>query len=162
MTEQEPIPQPFDPAPRTPGAPGGCGKPLLVGCGVAAVLLVVAFVVMMLKMPDILAWSLAQSREILAPRLPGELTPAERERWVRAFEGAVAAVDDGTFDAEALPELQSALLDVLGGQEPLTRGQVERLTAALEAVAGIEAEPIERAPDLERVPRPEPRPVMAG
>ena len=152
MTDQEPIPQPFDPAPRTPKSPSGCGKPLLVGCAVVAVLMVVALAVLMVTTPDLLAWSLAEMRGLTAEQLPDGLTAGEAERLDDAFAAAIAAIEEGRVRSERLPELQRVLLEVVG--KKMTREQVERLTRALEGVAGVEAEPIEEPEGTPAEPAP--------
>ena len=117
-------PQPFS---ETPGpAPGGCSRPLLVGCGAAVVLLGLLLLGVLWKasdfMPALFRWSLDQFERQIAGSLPAELSEGERQRLAEAFESAATAVEDGTV-------------------EQLTREEVLGLTEALEAVAGQRAPP---------------------
>jgi hypothetical protein len=135
-------PQPFS---ETPGpAPGGCSRPLLVGCGAAVVLLGLLLLGVLWKasdfMPALFRWSLDQFERQIAGSLPAELSEGERQRLAEAFESAARAVEDGTVDPAALQRLQGVLLDTARAEQ-LTREEVLGLAEALEAVAGQRAPP---------------------
>ena len=143
-------PQPFSEGPQEP--PGGCGRPLLIGCAVTAVLLGLLLLGLLWKagdlMPALFRWSLDTFERQVAGRLPADLGEAERQRLADAFDRVVAAVEDGTADPAALQRLQPKLLEVARSRE-LDREQVLELIEALEAVAG------ERAPPAPAEPLPE-------
>ena len=144
-------PQPFSEGPLEP--PGGCSRPLLIGCAATVVLLGLLLLGVLWNardlMPALFRWSLDQFEQQIAGNLPEDLSEAERQRLADAFDGAAAAVEDGTADTAALQRLQGRLLDVARAGR-LTRDRVLDLSEALEAVAGAE----ERAPP----PVPEPLP----
>jgi hypothetical protein len=140
-------PQPFSEGPIE--APGGCSRPLLLGCAVTVVLLGLLLLGVLWKgrelMPALFRWSLDQFEQQVTDSLPADLSETERRRLADAFDGAAAAVEDGSADPAALQRLQGHLLGVARAGE-LTRDRVLELIEALEAVAG------ERAPP----PAPEP------
>ncbi|MFQ5350688.1 MAG: hypothetical protein ACE5EG_09625 [Thermoanaerobaculia bacterium] len=143
-------PQPFADGPGE--APGGCGRPVLIGCAVAVVVLGLLLLVLLWKagdlMPALFRWSLEQFEQQVADNLPTDLSEAERQRLADAFDAAAVAVEEGTADAAALQRLQGELLEVARAGE-LSRAQVLDLAEALEAVAG------DRAPPPEPEPLPE-------
>ncbi len=147
-------PQPFSETPAE--APGGCGRPLLIGCAVIVVLLGLLLLGVLWKardlMPALFRWSLDQFEQQVAGSLPDDLSDAERQRLAEAFDAAAAAVDDGTADGAALQRLQGVLLGVARAGK-LSRDRVFGLIEALEAVAGERAPPAEVDP-----PAPEPLP----
>lgn len=146
-TEQ---PQPFSEGPRQ--APGGCGRPLLIGCAVTVVLLGLLLLGVLWKardlMPALFRWSLDQFEQQVTDSLPADLSEADRERLSAAFDAAADAVEDGTADTAALQRLQGELLEVARAGR-LSREGVVELIEALEAVAG------ERAPPPAREPPPD-------
>ncbi len=144
-------PQPFSDGPlEAPG--GGCGRPLLIGCAIAAVLMGLLLLVVLWNardlMPALFRWSLDQFEQQIEERLPDDLGEAERRRLAAAFDLVTAAVEDGSADPAALQRLQGRLLDV-ARSGALSREQVLDLIEALEAVAG------ERAPPAPLEPLPE-------
>lgn len=140
-------PQPFSEGPRE--APGGCGRPLLVGCSLAVVLVGLLLLVLLFTardwMPGLFRWSLEQFEAQVATNLPPDLGEAERQRLADAFDSAAAAVEDGSADPVALQGLQGQLLDVARSGR-LSREQVRDLTEALEEVAADRAPPAEAEP----------------
>ena len=142
-------PQPFGEEPRQ--APGGCSRPLLIGCASTVVLLGLLLLGVLWKaqdlMPALFRWSLDQFEQQVAGALPADLSETERERLAAAFDAAAGAVEDGTADTAALQRLQGELLDVARAGR-MTRDGVLDLIEALQAVAG------ERAPSP--VPQPSP------
>ena len=140
-------PQPFSERPQQP--PGGCSRPVLIGCAAAVVLLGLLLLGVLWKardlMPALFRWSLGQFEQQVTGNLPENLGEGERQRLAAAFDAAAAAVEDGTADAAALQRLQGRLLDVARSRR-LTRDQVLDLVEALEAVAGERAPPAQPEP----------------
>ena len=147
-TERQP--QPFSEAPKDP--PGGCSRPLLVGCSITLVLAGLLLLVLLWKaqdwMPSLFRWSLTQFEQQISANLPPEMSEAERQRLSEAFDAAAGAVEDGTADPAALQRLQGRLLEVARGGR-LSREEVLGLTEALEEVAGGGESPAEPGPDPE-------------
>lgn len=153
---QSPQPQPFGDQPQQP--PGGCSRPLLIGCALTVVLLGLLLLGLLWKagdlMPALFRWSLEQFEQQVTGNLPADLSEAERQRLADAFDAAAAAVEEGSADAAALQRLQGRLLDVARAGR-LTRDEVLELAGALEAVAGSRAPPpVEAPPAPEAVPTP--------
>ena len=148
----QPLPQqPFTPdAPAT--TPGGCGQPLLIGCGILIVLLGIAAAVFVIKAKDLFGWAMAQFEEEVVQMLPDDLTPGERARLDAAFDAALEAWDAGEADPVALQRLQEQLWQTVSRSTgKLTREEVNNLTRALEEVAGIES-PEESPPEENEEP----------
>ncbi len=120
----------------------GCTKPLLLGCGLLAALVVGGLLLLLARAPAILVWTLERIEERLLSAPPADLAPRERERVEAAFAAAVTALRAGKADPAGLHELQSNLLAVSrrppGG---VGRGELLDLAAALERVAGRAPEP---------------------
>ncbi|TNF84828.1 MAG: hypothetical protein EP299_00435 [Acidobacteria bacterium] len=158
----EPLPQqPFTPdAPATtPG--GGCGRPLLIGCGILIVLLGIAAAVFVIKAKDLFGWAMAQFEEEVVRMLPDDLTTEERQRLDAAFDAALDAWDASEADPVALQRLQEELWQTISrNTDKLSREDVAKLTRALERVAGVESpdEPEAEPPPAEGE---EPTPVPA-
>jgi hypothetical protein len=154
----EPMPQqPFTPgAPAT--APGGCGRPLLIGCGILVVLLGIAAALFVIKAKDLFGWAMARFEEEVVQMLPDDLTAEERERLDKAFDAALEAWDANQADPVALQRLQEELWQTISRSTgKLSREDVNTLTRALEEVAGIEG-PEEseetRPPEENEIPAP--------
>ena len=150
-------PQPFAEAPGDP--PGGCSRPLLVGCGLAVVLAGLVLLVLLWKAQDLIPatvrWALAQFEQQVAGMLPDDVSEAERQRLADAFDAATDALADGSADPAALQRLQGQLMDVARAGS-LTREQVLGLIEALEAVAGERAPPPPAEPPAATDGIPEP------
>lgn len=141
------------PDPPPPGAPkmspslgGGLrpGRVALLGCGVLLVLVGIAAVVFLLQADDFVGWVFGSVEETIVERLPEDLPAAERRRLERAFDGALATLESGEGDPQAMRRLQGQLTAVLRGageDRPLTRDEVAAIAAALEAAAGPERDP---------------------
>jgi hypothetical protein len=131
--------QPFTPdAPAT--TPGGCGRPLLIGCGILIVLMGIAAAVFVIKAKDLFGWAMARFEEEVVRMLPEDLTSEERRRLDAAFDAALEAWDASEADPVALQRLQEELWQTVSRSDgKLTREQVGKLTRALERVAGIES-----------------------
>jgi hypothetical protein len=129
----------------------GCRRALLIGCGLLLVLVVGGLVALTLEAPAILRWSFRLAEAGIAPRLPADTTPAERQRLHQAF---VAAGRVKVGDQAGLARLQAAqrkIMSLSGSTGPLTHQQVRELTEALEAAAGKPP-----APPAAPVPPPAP------
>ena len=153
-------PQPFAEAPQDP--PGGCSRPLLVGCSLAVVLAGLVLLVLLWKAQDLIPaafeWALGQFEQQVEGMLPEDLGEAERRRLAEAFDAAAAAVADGSADPGALQRLQGRLLEVARAGS-LSRGEVLDLIEALEEVAGERAPPPASEPPPAAEAAPEPLPV---
>jgi len=128
---------PFTGEPRP--APGGCSRPLLVGCGVLTVLLGIAAIVFVAKAKDLLAWTMRELEESVVAALPSDLTAEERRRLDRGFEAAVERIQSGQVEPPALFALQRQLTHAAerAQQKRLTRDDALDLLSALERVAGL-------------------------
>ncbi len=163
-------PRPFSEGPQDP--PGGCSRPLLIGCALIVVLLGLLLLGFLWKaedlVPALFRWSLDQVEQQVSSSLPADLSDAERQRLADAFDAAATAFEDGSADAAGLQRLQGKLLDVARAGR-LTREQVLDLTEALEAAAGERAPPVpEPLPDTGdgatplAVRRPSPQRLLAA
>lgn len=127
---------PFNPAAaQVPRDGPGCSKPLLIGCGLLLLLLVVGVVVIRIEAPAIFRWTFRVAETSLTPRLPTDTTPAERQRLHQAFEAAGRSIGTDQADLANLQRVQREIMALSGSQAPLTHQQVRELTEALEAVA---------------------------
>ena len=139
--QNSPMQQPF--APQAPGkqSAGGCGRAGLIGCGALTLLLGAAAIVFLLKAEDLFGWAMENFRTQIIQSPPNDLEDEDGARLRRAFDGAIAAVKEGTVDPRALQEMQDQLRKSMweSGQT-LTLEQVESLTLALEKVAGTSPE----------------------
>ena len=159
MTEIPPAPpapppppsRPFEPEPRR--APGGCGTPLLVGCGVLAILLGLGAIFFVVKAKSLLAFTMEKLEAQVAAHLPAEVAPAERERLATAFAGAVARVRSGEIDPAALQEMQGRLV---AEAEKAPRGAltVEDVAVLTESLERFARGPTVEAPAGEATPAP--------
>jgi len=143
---------PFNPsAVQVPRDGPGCSKPLLIGCGLVLLLLVAGVVVIRIEAPAIIRWTFRLAESSLAPRLPADATPAERQRLHQAFEAAGRAVGTEQTDLPNLQRVQREIMALSGSQSPLTHKQVRELTEALESLARKPGAPV-------RAPAPAPAP----
>jgi hypothetical protein len=152
----QPLPtRPFEAAPRA--TPGGCGTPLLIGCGILTVVLAIAVVVFLMKATSILAYAMEKLEQQVLANLPAEVGDAERERLAAGFDAARARIRSGRLDPERLQSLQALLIDAAGKAEKKTldRADVAALTASLEEFAAAEPE------DGEERARPAPQAAPA-
>lgn len=111
---------------------------LLLGCGLAFLLVGLGSVVLLLSADDLLARALERMEPRVEARLPAELPESARTRLAWAFEDAAAAVRHGRHDGEDLERTQELLAAAVRRPvgEPLSSEEVAELTAALEAVSG--------------------------
>jgi len=161
-----PPPTPESPSPGRPysGQPralpgGGCGRPLLIGCGVVAVLLGVAGIIFVAKAKDLLAWTMKQLQTEVVAALPADVTADERARLDRGFDAAMQKIRDGQVEPPALFALQRQLSHAaeVSQQRKLTRDDVLDLLSALERVGGL-LEPSGEAPAEPEAPPATPSP----
>lgn len=145
-------PQPFG-APVEPRV-GGCGKPVLIGCGVIFLLIGVAGVGVVLKARDLLAWSLERAKPAVVANLANDVQPADRERFESAFAGALVKIRAGQIDPLALQGVQAQLMKAVGqpGGGKIPRATLVALTEAFEKLGGT---PPATTPE----PVPEPGPA---
>jgi hypothetical protein len=144
-----PLQRPFETQPRQ--APGGCGTPLLIGCGVLAVLLGLGAIFFVVKAKSLLAYTMEKLEAQVVANLPEEVDPAGRERLATAFAGAVARVRSGEIDPALLQEMQGRLVAAAerAPRGTLTAADVAALTETLERFA---AGPTVEAPAPEATP----------
>lgn len=135
-------PRPFDDAPRA--TPGGCGRPVLIGCGLAAILLGIGAIVFVLKAKSLLIYTMEQLKGQVVAAMPAEVTDAERARLDSAFAAAAARIRTGEIDPAALQSLQGKLMAVAekAPRRAVSREDVLELTEALDRFgSGPAAEP---------------------
>lgn len=133
---------PFNPAAvQVPRDGPGCSKPLLIGCGLLVLLLVAGVVVIRIEAPAIFRWTFRVAETSLAPRLPPDTTPAERQRLHLAFEAAGRSIGTEQVDLANVQRVQRQIMALSGSQAPLTHQQVRELTEALETMVHKRATP---------------------
>ena len=121
----------------------------LAGCGLVALVLGLAFLTMILKATDLVAWSLTRIRAEVERTLPADLPPADRERLDAAFDAALARIEGGDLDPVAFQALQAELLRFARRGTAPSVEEVRSLTEALEAFAGAT---LDEPPDEEAGP----------
>ena len=139
----------------------GCSKPLLIGCGAVLLLLGIGFVVLLSQGPAIGRWWFHTLESTLEPRLPADLTPAERQRLHRGFEAAGRAFASGQIDIGSLQPFQRKLLALSSPQVRITHQDVRELSEALEALARGSAAPAPPSPGGTAAPPPPGGPAAA-
>lgn len=111
---------------------------LLLGCGLAFLLVGLGSAVLLLSADDLLARALERMQPRVEARLPEGLAESERTRLAWAFEDAAAAIRRGRHRGDDLERAQRQLAGAVRrpANQPLSAEEVAELTAALEAVAG--------------------------
>jgi hypothetical protein len=126
---------PFNPpVTQVPRGGPGCGKPLLIGCGVLLLLLAAGLVTLAVEWRTVLRGYFQVLEASLAPRLPADLTAAERDRLHRAFAGAASFDAADETRLPALQRLQRKVVLLSGSQAPLSHRDVQELAENLEAL----------------------------
>ncbi|MEO8504304.1 MAG: hypothetical protein ABI609_10450 [Acidobacteriota bacterium] len=130
-------PQPFGTAPTEPRV-GGCGKPVLIGCGVIFLLIGIAGVALVLNAKSLLAWSLEKAKPSVLAGLAPNVTPADRERFESAFSSALVKIRAGKIDPIALQQVQAQLMKAVGspGSGSVSRETLNALSEAFEKIGG--------------------------
>jgi hypothetical protein len=132
-------PSPFDPGrlgqPRTGGGPSRM-RPLLIGCGVVFILLGIAAVILMAKLPELAGWVFQRLEMQVMAKLPPDVTPEERQRLDVAFDEAARAVGENKADPNKAQELNSVLMELGQPNRPLNHDDILKLLKILEEVAG--------------------------
>ncbi len=133
-------PSPFDPGrhagqPRPERGPSKT-RPLLIGCGAVFILLGIATVILITKLPELSGWVFQQLEQKVMAKLPPDVTPEERQRLDVAFDDAARAVGEGKTDPEKVQELNSMLMEMGQPGRILIHEDILRLTHDLEEVAG--------------------------
>lgn len=140
-------PSPFDRpeiGPVRSGGGSGVRKPLLIGCGVLLLLVLIALVVFVVYQHSIAAWVFEAMEAELEPMLPEDLPPDVRSRYEAAFTAAEEAAQAGEYRPEELQRVQREFTRILqDGGARMSPEEVERVTTALEefAAGGEGAEP---------------------
>ena len=129
---------------------GGCGRPAVFGCLMALVLVAAGAIVFMLKVRDMLDWALTKYEDAIVVNLSDQVTAAERERLVRAFAAARAAIRDNRIDPDAMQRLQRFMVAPPSAGGPLGPATVRELTEVLEGIG----KPAIGPPDQELGPAP--------
>jgi hypothetical protein len=154
-TPVSPFNPPITQVPR--GGPG-CGKPLLIGCGILALLFVAGLITVAVEWRAVLRGYFEVLEATLAPRLPADLSAAERDRLHRAFAGAAELDAANETELPALQRLQRRIVQLSGSQDRLSHRDVAELTADLEA---LHAAPRALPPGQGRPPAPAAPPPQA-
>lgn len=129
---------PFHPGqPRTPGGPSRT-RPLLIGCGALLVLLGIAAIVLVVKMPDLVQWVFHRLEQQVLAQLPPDLTPEERQRLDHAFDAAAEAIGENKADPNKAQALNAQLMEFGRPGRRITREDALKLLRALEETAGIQ------------------------
>ncbi len=158
-TPPPPPPSPPEPPPPiVPGRPftgeprpvrgGGCGRPLVFGCGAVVVLLGIAAIIFVVKAKDLLAWTMRELEQQVIAAWPADATAEERARLDRGFAAALDKIQNGQVEPPALFALQRQLTKAAdkAAKKTLTRDDVLDLLSGLERVGGL------LRPDEEEVP----------
>jgi len=124
--------KPFTPEKISGG--GGCQKPMLVGCGLVALLLGIAAVVFVVKAQDVLTYAMNRLRAEVVAHLPEDTGEAERQQVEAGFDAAIARIRGGAIDPASLQEMQKKLTATAAsaGSGRLTREELAGLIAALD------------------------------
>jgi hypothetical protein len=129
-------PSPFDPGrTRSSGGPSR-SRPLLIGCGVVLLLLGIAAVVLVVKMPDLVGWIFHRLEQQVLAKLPPDVTPEERQRLDAAFDDAARAIGESKVDPAQAQELNTVLMEMGQPGRKITREDALKLLETLEEVAG--------------------------
>jgi hypothetical protein len=131
---------------------------MLIGCGILIVLLGLAAALFVIKAKDLFGWAMARFEEEVVQMLPDDLSAEEAERLDAAFDAALEAWDASEADPVALQRLQEELWQTVSRSTgKLSREDVNKLTRALERVAGIESpEEPEAEPPPDEIEEPTP------
>ena len=135
------VPPPFDPP-----AQAGCGKPLLLMAGAVGVLVLAALVVFAFKAGPLLALTFRTVSPVLVERLSDEVSEAQKERLINAFEAAAQRAEEGKLDTEKLLPVQQQFASLASGAA-ITPQQAAALSRDLEVLAGVEP-PADAIPEL--------------
>jgi hypothetical protein len=125
---------PFPSAPIEPGrAPGGCARGGLIGCGVAAILVLIlmaVFVAYVRRKPEALTdLMMGQIERSLAP----DVTMEEKEKLSTAYAGFRKRLQEQRVGREPIDRLRAILSSATRG--PVRREQVRELTEVFEAAS---------------------------
>ena len=153
-------------SPFNPGAPQvvrdgpGCSKPALIGCFVAVPLLLVVLVagLLMVEKPAVMRWMFRTYESAITPRLPADLSAAERARLHAAFAAAGRSSLGSQADFENLQRFQHLMLRLASSDVHITHHDVEALSSVLEALGHAPPPPGPAAPPLP-APRGAPPPA---
>jgi hypothetical protein len=158
----QPPPQakPFEPEQIRGG--GGCQKPMLVGCGLVALLIGIAAVVFVVKAKDVLAFAMNKLRAEVVAHLPADASENERQQLEAGFDAAMARIRTGAIEPASLQELQKKLTAVAStaGRRQMSREELADLIAALDRFNQAGKPAADGSPD-EAVPDGAPRPSGA-
>ena len=129
-------PSPFDPGRTRSGGGPSRSRPLLIGCGVVLLLLGIAAVVLVVKMPDLVGWIFHRLEQQVLAKLPPDVTPEERQRLDAAFDDAARAIGESKVDPAQAQELNTVLMEMGQPGRKITREDALKLLGTLEEVAG--------------------------
>jgi hypothetical protein len=134
-------PSPFNPGqPRSEGGPSR-SRPLLIGCGAVLILLGIAAVVLVAKMPALVDWVFHRFEQQVLAKLPPDVTPEERARLDAAFDDAARAIGENRADAGKVQQLNASLMEMGQPGRKITREDALKLLQTLDEVAGKKPPP---------------------
>lgn len=125
---------PIPPAPIEPGrARGGCGRAGLIGCGAAAIVVLILFAIFLIyarRKPEVLTdLMMGQIERNLAP----EVTAEEKQRLREAYAGFRRRVQEGRVGPEPMERLRAILSSATRGA--IGSEKVRELMAVFQAAA---------------------------
>jgi hypothetical protein len=129
-----PPPSPFNPG--QPRSGPSRSRPLLIGCGVVFVLLGIAAIVLVVKMPALVDWVFHRFEQQVLAKLPPDVTPEERQRLDAAFDDAARAIGENKADPGKVQKLNTTLMEMGQSSRQITREDAMKLLESLEEVAG--------------------------
>jgi len=103
---------------------------------VVLLLLGIAAVVLVVKMPDLVGWIFHRLEQQVLAKLPPDVTPEERQRLDAAFDDAARAIGESKVDPAQAQELNTVLMEMGQPGRKITREDALKLLGTLEEVAG--------------------------
>ena len=133
-TGADPPAEPFEPG---PAELSGCGKPAVIGCLVMLVVLAAGLILLVGQSPKLMRFLMRTMEEQVMAALPEDFEEAERQRLTAAFDGAVAALEEGRFDTTSMSNLQRLSALMPKKDQTLGREQVAEIVQLLEELGAV-------------------------
>jgi hypothetical protein len=148
-------PVPPVPAPIEPARSGGIWRKVLIGCGIAALLIVVCFVglVLYLKQRPETVTDVVMNQ--VESHYASDVTPQDKEELRSAYRDFRKAVQEHRISREPLQRIRTTL--IAGSQNEISRQQVRDLAEVFRQAAGGTAATSGASPSP-AVATPSPRP----